>query len=326
MMHDPLLTTNHGQPCAESADAILHHLGLLRERRLPILESNASTHHMIPRITTFNLHLLSITMNTTSTKKSDAAPCADHLSPVLGKRSLTDEERERTETSRRAAQAKLAVKRRKGTSGFRPKATRGILCFFENKLWGRQVRDHRTGEARYALHSGITASDPDTVLFSVTNAGKFKTVVLTVVAQAPPPGSLARPLDLWTDHTDWMPLANDLRYFGREGRDAFRSEMNTQTEAVVFEVAGVSHKQSALRECAEAGVARGFIGSIVAEPENEHDPDAKKVVLNDRHVGYVPRDIVKGIAEGECGVLVLKEWKPTPGAPQYMLSVKGAKA
>ena len=115
-------------------------------------------------------------MNTTSTKKSDAAPCAGHLSPVLGKRSLTDEERQRTETSRRAAQAKLAVKRRKGSSAFRPKATRGILCFFENKLWGRQVRDHRTGEARYALHSGITASDPNTVLFSVTNVGKFKTV------------------------------------------------------------------------------------------------------------------------------------------------------
>lgn len=58
-------------------------------------------------------------------------------------------------------------------------------------------------------------------------------------------------------------------------------------------VAGESHYQEALRALtgsAGTDLVRGdFRAVLVPEPENRHDPNAVKVLLNDRHVGYLPR-------------------------------------
>jgi hypothetical protein len=55
-------------------------------------------------------------------------------------------------------------------------------------------------------------------------------------------------------------------------------------------VAGVSFYQSAVRECSPLDQV-----TLVPEPENVHDPNAIKVMVNDiHHVGYIPRNDTDG--------------------------------
>lgn len=55
-------------------------------------------------------------------------------------------------------------------------------------------------------------------------------------------------------------------------------------------VAGESHYQDALRAITGPGDARlETEAQLVAEPENEHDPDAVRVEIGGAKVGYLPR-------------------------------------
>ncbi len=59
-------------------------------------------------------------------------------------------------------------------------------------------------------------------------------------------------------------------------------------------VAGESHYQEALRALTGSdgseSVWQEFQAVLVPEPENRYDPNAVKVLIADRHVGYLPRE------------------------------------
>ena len=59
-------------------------------------------------------------------------------------------------------------------------------------------------------------------------------------------------------------------------------------------VAGESHYQEALQALTESDgrepVRAEFEAVLVPEPENPHDPNAVKVLIESRHVGYLPRE------------------------------------
>ena len=54
----------------------------------------------------------------------------------------------------------------------------------------------------------------------------------------------------------------------------------------ILSVAGTSYRESEIRAAMEK---RGGIASLVPEPDNAHDSEAVKVVVNGQHVGYIPR-------------------------------------
>lgn len=57
-------------------------------------------------------------------------------------------------------------------------------------------------------------------------------------------------------------------------------------------VAGESHYQEALRAIAGAGEVRHETEArLIAEPENEYDPNAVRVEIDGHKVGYLPRDL-----------------------------------
>jgi hypothetical protein len=57
-------------------------------------------------------------------------------------------------------------------------------------------------------------------------------------------------------------------------------------------VAGESHYQDALRAIAGPGEVRlATEAQLVPEPENEYDPNAVRVEVDGRKVGYLPRDL-----------------------------------
>ena len=57
-------------------------------------------------------------------------------------------------------------------------------------------------------------------------------------------------------------------------------------------VAGESHYQDALRAIAGAGEVRHETEArLIREPENEYDPNAIRVEIDGRKVGYLPRDL-----------------------------------
>ena len=250
------------------------------------------------------------------------------ISPVLGKRELTHHQRQRIAANKAEAEAKLSAKRAKGNTPAKSKPTRGTLYLHQNRLWGCQRLDSKTKDLRFACCPAVDAPEPNSVLFAVTNVGAFKTIELTLLAMPPPVGSVPRPLDLWSELPNDLPLANDLRYFGKEARDAFASHMNQRTSATaMFEVAGVSFRKGALRQCLEAGVARGAKGMVEADVGNEHDEHAKKIVVMGKHVGFVPRALAETIVEGECEVLVIKEWAARGSAsPKYTMKVRAGKS
>ena len=53
-----------------------------------------------------------------------------------------------------------------------------------------------------------------------------------------------------------------------------------------FEIAGMYYRERIEEYCGE------FVGTLEAEPDNVHDPEAIKVLAPDgHHIGYVPRDM-----------------------------------
>ena len=75
----------------------------------------------------------------------------------------------------------------------------------------------------------------------------------------------------------------------------------------VIPVAGVSHRLDALQDDA---FAAGRRVALVAEPENEHDPDAIAVWDEERRVqaGYVPADVARVLEPSEWQGVVLREF------------------
>ncbi len=57
-------------------------------------------------------------------------------------------------------------------------------------------------------------------------------------------------------------------------------------------VAGESHYQEALRAIAGPGDVRfDTEAHLIAEPENEHDPNAVRVEIDGAKIGYLPREL-----------------------------------
>jgi hypothetical protein len=69
----------------------------------------------------------------------------------------------------------------------------------------------------------------------------------------------------------------------------------------VIAVAGVSFRPEAV---ADASFDPGARLALVPEPDNEHDPDAVAIWNEERtlQAGYVPRDVVPGLAGDEQAV------------------------
>ncbi len=64
----------------------------------------------------------------------------------------------------------------------------------------------------------------------------------------------------------------------------------SQFDIIEFNIAGMSHRDNIDNYLGE------FIGTLKAEPTNEYDPNAIKILAPDgHHVGYVPRDTTDAI-------------------------------
>jgi HIRAN domain len=57
-----------------------------------------------------------------------------------------------------------------------------------------------------------------------------------------------------------------------------------------FTVVGVQYRMESVKVALSRYVKGDKACWLVPEPDNEHDPNAIKVVVCGRHVGYVPRD------------------------------------
>ena len=71
-------------------------------------------------------------------------------------------------------------------------------------------------------------------------------------------------------------------------------------------VVGTSFRQDIL------GVVMGnmfntqkFTGMIIAEPDNQYDPLAKKIMINAYHIGYIPRELTDTVSEGPCQIEII---------------------
>jgi hypothetical protein len=79
----------------------------------------------------------------------------------------------------------------------------------------------------------------------------------------------------------------------RRGRVAPRPLVHLPAGDEPVRVVGVSYRQAEIRRA--VGVSRGpvaehVLADLVAEPENEHDPNAVAVCVSGHHVGYLSRD------------------------------------
>ena len=71
-------------------------------------------------------------------------------------------------------------------------------------------------------------------------------------------------------------------------------------------VIGMSFRQAAARAVYRQGVRTA---RLFREPTNVHDPNAKKVVLNGHHVGYLARDIGP-VDPSFCEFVEIRKWTP----------------
>lgn len=85
-----------------------------------------------------------------------------------------------------------------------------------------------------------------------------------------------------------------LKYFykSKESGNVYPSEYWHMNNFVQFNVAGVNFRGDLSDYLGE------FVGRIEAEPDNEYDPNAIRVVHQDgRHIGYVPKNMTKEVRE-----------------------------
>jgi hypothetical protein len=96
---------------------------------------------------------------------------------------------------------------------------------------------------------------------------------------------------------------------GYRMRDAATEELvrDTDPRIRVIAVAGVSYRFDALQD---DGFAPGRRLELVAEPENEHDPNAIAIWDAERRVqaGYVPADVARGLRADEWQAVSLWEF------------------
>ena len=143
------------------------------------------------------------------------------------------------------------------------------------------------------------------------------------VFHAPPPPSLFeslsthRPLDLWTDDTT---LSMTLRGVKKDTR-AHVERLLMPGYRTLY-VNGVQFRQQALRAAFEEGVVRGSPVTIEADPTNEYDAAALKVIVGDHFVdhfvGHIPRGLTGVVDVGTCPnaeVLRLAQWPGPAGQP-----------
>ena len=71
-------------------------------------------------------------------------------------------------------------------------------------------------------------------------------------------------------------------------------------------VVGMSFRQAAARAVYNQGVRTA---RLFREPSNTHDPNAKKVVLNGHHIGYLAHDIGP-VDRSFCELVEIREWTP----------------
>jgi hypothetical protein len=112
-------------------------------------------------------------------------------------------------------------------------------------------------------------------------------------------------------------LSSDrVRLWLERARDGFRLRDAATEEFVrdddprirVVKVAGVSYRSDELQD---DGFAPGRRLALVAEPDNEHDPNAIAVWDAERRVqvGYVPADLARDLDAGEWQAVSLLEFR-----------------
>jgi hypothetical protein len=71
-------------------------------------------------------------------------------------------------------------------------------------------------------------------------------------------------------------------------------------------VVGMSFRQAAASAAYNQGVRST---RLFREPANVHDPNAKKIVLNGHHIGFLPKGFGP-IDMGFCELIELRKWTP----------------
>ena len=70
-----------------------------------------------------------------------------------------------------------------------------------------------------------------------------------------------------------------------------------------FSISGVSFRQNEITTLIGAHqLPVIFNANIVPEPDNKYDVNAKKVMVGEYHVGYIPKGMTRGITDGLCQV------------------------
>ena len=142
------------------------------------------------------------------------------------------------------------------------------VCGISLMIWyvanlGKEEKSYKQRQLELAVNmSGIYVKDiPDLAL--VTEALKQAELVgdhLTVTAIND--GTYTGPLPERRDDGGWLSIYDNLR---------------------IFKIAGINHRQGISRYVGRVACA------LVPEPDNEYDPDAIKIVAEDRHhLGYIP--------------------------------------
>jgi hypothetical protein len=66
-------------------------------------------------------------------------------------------------------------------------------------------------------------------------------------------------------------------------------------------VMGVSYRQNIIKAAIKGKTLPTILtGEVVSEPDNKYDINAKKIMLNDCHVGYIPKELTSEITDGPC--------------------------
>jgi hypothetical protein len=70
-----------------------------------------------------------------------------------------------------------------------------------------------------------------------------------------------------------------------------------------FSISGVTFRQNEIKTLVGAyALPVIFNANIVPESDNKYDSEAKKVMVGDYHVGYIPKGMTRGINNGQCQV------------------------